>query len=149
MWKSELNLHWLVFFSMSLTLIAYIVIAYWLGQEIQFNYAEDKRIFIRTVFYAVTIATMPLINLLRHILLTLNKTMLGTTPAKLRYLITLIVCLALVETIGLFGFIMYVLGDGSNTLYIFCIVAALGLFINRPKQDEYNEIVDALQQRNS
>ncbi|MDP1666431.1 MAG: hypothetical protein Q8L79_15070 [Methylobacter sp.] len=64
--------------------------------------------------------------------------------AKIRYLVTIIVSMSLIEVIGIFGLVMFVLGDGFNTLHIFTGLSALGLFLYRPKTDEYSEIIDAI-----
>jgi hypothetical protein len=52
-----------------------------------------------------------------------------------------------VEIVGVFGLIMFILGDSYNTLYIFTTLAALGLFLHRPKESDYEQIVDALAQQ--
>ncbi|MCX7102144.1 MAG: hypothetical protein NTX38_11845, partial [Methylobacter sp.] len=64
--------------------------------------------------------------------------------AKRRYLITNIISMSIIEVVGVFGLIMYLWGDGYNTLYIFTGLSVLGLFLYRPKIDEYLEIIEAL-----
>jgi hypothetical protein len=64
--------------------------------------------------------------------------------AKNRYLLTVIVSMALVESIGVFGFVMFILGDNFNTLYIFTGLSVLGLYLYRPKANEYAKIIEAL-----
>jgi hypothetical protein len=64
--------------------------------------------------------------------------------AKKRYLVTVIVSMSLIESIGTFGFVMFILGDNYNTLYIFSGLSALGMFLYRPKLDEYAKIVVTL-----
>jgi hypothetical protein len=110
---------------------------------------------LRTIFYVITILTFPLTNLIRHIQLRLNQTMPisysrqeAASVAKIRYLVTIIVSMSLIEVIGTFGLIMFVLGDGFNNLYIFTGLSALGLFLYRPKTDEYSEIIDAISAQN-
>ena len=109
--------------------------------------SEEQRVFIRTIFYVVAIILFPLVNLVRYVLLRLNQTMPGDNPAKNRYLITIIVTLASIEVVGIFGFVMFILGDDYNTLYIFSTLATLGVFLHRPKQGEYNQIIDALKEK--
>ena len=144
MLKSELVMHWIIFTCMLMMLAGYILFCIFLGPELQIGIAEDQRIIIRSILYVIAIAAMPLTNLIRHIMLRLNQTMPGKTPAKIRYFITLIVSMSLVEIIGMFGLIMFILGDDYNTLYIFTFISTLGLFLYRPKQAEYITIVDAL-----
>lgn len=147
--KSDLILPWLIVGAMLTLLAAYIIICHRLGEQLQQPLPENQRVLIRTVFYAVAIATFPLTNLIRHIQLRLNQTMPRSrtahqSDAKRRYLTTIIVSMSLVEVVGVFGLVMFVLGDGFNTLYIFTGLSALGLFLYRPKIDEYSEIIEAI-----
>ena len=142
--EPDLTLHWIIAGMMVIMLVAYNVICHILGTEIQINISEEQRIFIRTVFYVLAIVLFPLVNLIRHILLRLNQTMPGDNPAKNRYLMTTVVTLFLIEVVGFFGFVMFILGDEFNTLYIFSVLGALGVFLHRPRLQEYEQIVDAL-----
>lgn len=147
--KSDLILPWLIVGMMSVMLAAYIVICHTLGEQLRQPLPDAQRVLIRTIFYAVAIATFPLTNLIRHIQLRLNQTMPCSqaargNAAKSRYLVTVIVSMSLVEVIGIFGLIMFVLGDDFNTLHIFAGLSALGLFLYRPKADEYFEIIEAI-----
>lgn len=146
--KSDLGVHWIIVGIMVSMLISYNVICHALGPEIQIDMAEEQRIFIRTLLYVIAIILFPLVQLLRFILLRLNQTMPGNNPAKNRYLVTIIITLASIETVSVFGLIMYILGDGYNTLYIFSTLGALGLFLHRPKEEEYRQIIEALKQQN-
>ena len=57
---------------------------------------------------------------------------------------TVIVSMSLIESVGIFGFVTFVLGDNFNTLYIFSGLSTLGMFLYRPKLDEYTMIIEAL-----
>jgi len=48
----------------------------------------------------------------------------------------MVISLALSESIGLYGFVLFLLGDGFRTLYIFVGISALALFFYRPKREE-------------
>jgi hypothetical protein len=68
----------------------------------------------------------------------------AVAEAKKRYLVTVIVSMSLIESVGIFGFVMFILGDNFNTLYIFSGLSALGMFLYRPKVNEYAKIFEAL-----
>ncbi|MFK5950049.1 MAG: hypothetical protein QM500_14900 [Methylococcales bacterium] len=142
--KADLTIHWMIVGMMLIMLVAYHVICYTVGTDIRINLPEEQRIFIRSILYVITIILFPLINLLRHILLRLNQTMPGDTSAKNRYLMTTVITLASIETVGMFGFIMFMLGDEINSLYIFSLLGVLGLFLHRPREQEYRGIIEAL-----
>lgn len=151
--KSGLTLPWVIVGMMLAMLAAYVILCHTLGEQLQQPLPEDQRVLIRTVFYAVAIVTFPLTNLIRHIQLRLNQTMPCDSAArgsiaKSRYLVTIIVSMSLVEVVGILGLVMYMLGDGFNTLYIFTGLSALGLFLYRPKADEYSEIIEAISAQN-
>jgi hypothetical protein len=145
--KNGLFLHWLVVGLVLVTLMIYLSICHQFGHDLQEPLPEARRTTFRAVFYALAIVAFPITNLIRYIQLRLNQTMPGNKPAKSRYLLTVIVSMLLVEGVGVLGFVMFMLGDGFNTLYIFTGLSALGLYLYRPKQDEYIAIVDALADR--
>jgi hypothetical protein len=149
--KSDLILPWLIVGTMLSMLAAYVAVCHILGEQLHQPLPEARRELLRTVFYAVAIVTFPLTNLIRHVQLRLNQTMPCTPAAhdvvavaKSRYLTTVIVSMALAEVVGVFGLIMFILGDGFNTLHIFTGLSALGVFLYRPKADEYAGIITAI-----
>jgi hypothetical protein len=144
----DFTLAWLIIGVMIIMQLIYIGICHSFGAQIQQAVTMEQRIFIRTVFYVIAIATFPLTTLIRHILVCLNQTMPGNKTAAQRYLLTVIVSQAMMESVGVLGFVMFILGDDFNTLYIFSGLAILGFFLQRPKPDEYQSIVDALKNRN-
>jgi len=142
--SADLTPHWIMVGMMFALLLMSIVICQSMGEQLQQALPENQRVIIRTVLYVIAIVTFPMTNLIRHIQLRLNQTMPGNKPAKSRYLLTIIVSMSLVESVGVFGLVMFMLGDDFNTLYIFTGLSALGLFLYRPKLDEYEQIVAAL-----
>jgi len=153
--KSDLIPPWVIVGMMLAMLAAYIIICHILGERLQQPLPEAQRVLVRTILYVIAIVTFPLTNLIRHIQLRLNQTMPcspatqgAVATAKSRYLVTVIVSMSLVEVVGIFGLVMFVLGDGFNTLYIFTGLSTLGLFLYRPKVDEYSEIIDAISAQN-
>lgn len=142
--SSDLTWHWVITGIMLSMVIAYNVTSHFAGSTIQINITEEQRIFIRTVFYGISIILFPIANLLRHILLRLNQTIPGDSTAKSRYLITIIMTMSLIGIVSICGFVMFILGDGYNTLYIFSLLGTLGIYLHKPKQEEYQQIIDAL-----
>ncbi len=147
--KSDLVLPWVILGTMLAMLAAYVIVCLIFGDRIQEPLPEAQRVLIRTILYVVAIVTLPMTNLIRHIQMRLNQTMplshIATEiEAKKRYLVTIIVSMSLIESVAVFGFVMFILGDSFNTLYIFSGLSALGMFLYRPKVDEYARIIEAL-----
>ncbi len=129
-------------------------ICYNLGDALPQPLPETQRVLLRTVCYILAILLFPLTNLLRHVFIRLNQTMpFAKTDgnikpyhdeAKKRYLLTNVISLALIGSVAIFGFVLFIYGDGFNTLNIFTGLTVLGLFLYRPKLDEYVSIINAL-----
>jgi len=53
-----------------------------------------------------------------------------------KYATAMVVSLALSESIGIYGFVLFLLGDNFRTLYIFVGISALAMLFYRPKREE-------------
>ena len=146
--NNDLLSHWLICASMLLPLLAYNIFCHVWADEVRLNLEESERIWIRTLFYVIAIGLFPLTNLIRHILLRLNQTMPSEKPAAQRYLLTIIITQSMIEVVGLFGLVMYILGDDFNTLYIFTLLGVVGIYLYRPKQEELQAIAHAISTKN-
>jgi F0F1-type ATP synthase membrane subunit c/vacuolar-type H+-ATPase subunit K len=145
--NADLMIHRAVMVVMAAGLAVAVAVCIREGEQWQQHWPQDRLITYRTLFYGLAIITFPLTNLIRYIQVRLCQTMPGDRSAKRRYLTAVIVSMVLVETIGILGIILFLLGDGLNTLYIFTGLAALGFVLYRPKPSEYAGIVAALAHR--
>ncbi len=134
---------------MLLMLAVYVFTCLYYGNDVRLDNSDDPPVLIRTILYIIAIVSFPVTNLIRHIMLRLNQTMPGDTPAKSRYLITVLVSLSISESIGIYGLVLFMLGDEVNSLYIFSTLSVLAMYLYRPKLEEYTEIVEALHNRES
>lgn len=131
------------FFLASLMLI--LVICHIYGEKIQIGLDEEQRVIIRTVLYIVAITTLPLMKFFRHISLRLGK---DKKTVKARYLLTTTMMMIIAESIAIYGFAMFVLGDNYNTLYIFTMISALAMFLHRPNPLEYKTLCEQAPTKN-
>lgn len=152
---ADLVRHWLLSALFAVILIVYLVVGLFWANDMAFNVSEQDRVLLKSVLYGVSIVLFPLVKLIRFIMLRLSQTMPIDKPnanvhsiAKHRYFMTQLTCLCLIELVGGFGLLMLMAGDGFNTFTIFTLLAVLGLFLHRPNNEEYQAIVDALNQNN-
>ncbi|MDC9728400.1 MAG: hypothetical protein PSN04_03590 [Methyloprofundus sp.] len=120
-----------------------ISLCHFYAETIQLNWLEEDRVWLRTVLYIVAMLTFLVMKFVRHVSLQLNLRA-SEKSAKSRYLKTIIVSMLMAESIGLYGALMFRLGDGFNTVYIFSILSALAMFLYRPKVEEYRVILQAV-----
>ncbi len=147
--SNPLTPHWLFCLCLLSLLIVYNLACHlWLGSSV-LHWPEPQRELVRSILYLMTIILFPLTKLIRHVLLRLNQTMPGEKSASQRYFFTIIVTQSLLESVSLFGLLMFILGDDFNTLYIFSVLGLLGIYLHRPDSEEYTDIVRALSAKNS
>lgn len=145
--KSPLFLPWFITSFVIVMLILSITFAHF--YTFQNLLAEETRLFWRTIFYVLSIVMLPLTNLLRHIFLRLNQTMPLLANAnlehviKIRYMLTITISMSMMLIIGCFGATIFYFGDGFRSLHILTGIAALGVFLYRPKLEEYQQILDS------
>ncbi|TXK96199.1 hypothetical protein BMR02_11800 [Methylococcaceae bacterium HT1] len=125
------------------SLIVLVVICHIYSDKIQIGMEEQQRVLIRTVLYVVAITTFPLMKFMRHVLLRLNQTTKSSSTSKSRYMLTIAISMLVAESIGIYGFVMYLLGDSFNTLYIFTGLSALAMYLYKPKIEEYRTIIES------
>lgn len=143
--KDETNFTaaWVVVGAMCIIQITYIGLSHLLQKDLQQNILSmQSRELIRSILYVIAIISFPITNLIRHIQLRLNQTITSNKPLNQRYLVTVVVSQIMMASIGSLGFMMFMLGDGFNTLYIFSLLAIFGFFLHRPKLAEYQLLKD-------
>lgn len=129
-----------------MSLMALVAVCHVYADKIQIGLDEQQRIGIRSILYGVAILTFPVMKFVRHVMLRLNRRMRREKTPKFRYMLTIIVSMLVAESIGIYGFAMYVLGDGYNTLYIFVMLSALAMFLYKPNLQEYKMLVESLEE---
>jgi hypothetical protein len=143
---------WLSLTLLLICLLSAVIYSFNVASVAQYitDWTEAQRLILRTVFYGVSIILLPITNMLRYIQLRLNHTFPVKIPAEYyqvaqqRYFFTTLVSLCLVEIPGVFGLILFRLGDAVNSLYILLGLSLLGLYLYRPKKNEFTALVQTL-----
>ena len=139
--KTNFTPIWIIVGLMCFIQSIYILLSHLLQQPLQqASMMAESREILRSIFYLIAIITFPLTNLIRHIQLRLNQTIPSDKPLNKRYLVTVMVSQIIMLLMGSLGFIIFILGDDFNSLYIFSCLAFLGFFLHRPKEDEYQNL---------
>ncbi len=130
-----------------MSLMALLAVCHIYADKIQLGMEEQQRIIIRSILYVVAIVTFPVMKFVRHVMLRLNQTTSSEKTPKSRYMLTITVLMLVAESIGIYGFVMYILGDSYNTLYIFVMLSALAMFLYKPNLQEYKALVESLEEK--
>jgi len=147
---------WFIWVAMVASLLVYVFICSQFGEEIRRTQGSDLPInLLRNLFYVVAVITVFVAHFLRKLMLSARfsnsggkgfETGAGSQQSALvaRYTIATIVALALSESIGVFGFVLFLLGDSMQTLYIFVGISAVAMFFYRPKREEYERLANPM-----
>ena len=155
--QNQLSVLWIIWGAMVVTLCIYVLICHLVGDGIRQSVDLDFPLGLpRNILYGVGIFTLFLAHFLRRFILaprsdgsgsmSLKPPPLKDQPTVIgKYTSALLLSLALSESIGIYGLVLFFLGDSFQTLYIFIGISALGMFHYRPKQDEIEKLAVAMQ----
>ncbi len=146
---------WIMWAGMFGSLFIYIFICHQLGVGKMSPMGSDFPIkTVKNALYLVVMAELAVSYLLRkhllkaqspqsrlrHLQMTSHR---ATHPAVALYTTAVILSLAIAESIGIYGLLLFLLGEDFRTLYMFIAVSALALFYYRPKREELEDLVNA------
>jgi len=155
--KKGLLTLWIIWAAIMGSLFIYVFICHQFGDEIRGNMSQNFPIpLLRNILYGIAAITLFLTHFFKRFMLAgtssgfLSKAFKSgprpNQPAFLaKYTIALIVSLALSESIGIYGLVLFFLGDGFQTLYTFTGISALAIYFHRPKREELETLAIAMQ----
>jgi hypothetical protein len=150
---------WIIWAAMLGSLFFYVFICHQWGDAIRQTTSPNFPLdLIRKILYGIAILTLILTHFIRKLMLVggsggsgqrLLKTPGPSNQPSLlaKYTIVMIVSLALSESIGIYGFGLFLLGDTFQTLHIFIGISALAMFYYRPKKEDLETLATAMETR--
>ena len=138
---------WLLWAAMTGALGIYVLIAHLLDRELFAIGREFPLDLVRYILLGVSAAVLIATRFIRRIILSKPSGQdaaapLESSPAQIapaiyaKYTTAMIVALALSESIGIYGLVLFFLGDGFKTLYTFTGISAVAMFYYRPQREE-------------
>ncbi|MFC1884378.1 hypothetical protein ACFL2O_06395 [Thermodesulfobacteriota bacterium] len=144
---------WIIWGAIFISLFIYIFISHTLGEEIRKGGSEgiDLPLF-RNILMAVGIFEIFAIYILRKFMLPKGpdisaadaqggSSVFDPAGAVALYTRATIITLALAEGIGIYGLVLFFLGDSFEVLYLFMAVSAALMIYYRPKRDELEAVL--------
>lgn len=143
---------WVIWAGMFGSLLIYIFICHHLGEGFKNAAGSDFSIgLLRAILFGVGGVALLMAYFLRRSMLAVRADlpkpkpigrMVGwnTAPFLVKYAAAVIISLAFSESMGIYGFVLFMLGGGFETLYIFIVVSALAMVFYRPKREELEKL---------
>lgn len=147
----------LVWIALSSSLVFYAVICHVIGNTMKMNAAmgEVSTVLSWTFLFLGLVLMVSSSLVRRRILATKGRTaragagendetrlshIVGT-----RYLSALITSLAMSESIGILGVVLFFLGSGFKALYLLLVISAVALYRNRPDPEEIERLYERME----
>ncbi len=122
----------------------YLVVCMIVEKDLQINI--DPKLPLETIKYAlfgVSFITLFVVYYLRKFLLrTISSNVISSQtsspqhPAVGKYLVSVIITSALLESIGIYGVVLFFLAKDTSSLYELLIISAVAMIYFRPRKDE-------------
>jgi len=108
---------------------------------------------MRVSFIIIAIVTIAATSYIRKALLKISKSEPSFVkirrhqqpPAAAKYTTAIIVAMALSESIGIYGVVLFVLSKDAPTLYLFLVVSAMAMLYYRPRKEELLQVAVEMQ----
>lgn len=150
---------WLLWTAMVLSLFVYVLVCQMAGDEIQKSVHQDVPVnLLKNIFFGVSAFVILLAFIIRRAMLPgidshLRTMSMRNKPLQIgpnirgRYMVAMLISLALSETVAIFGLVLFFLGDTLQTLYIFVAISFFAMLFHRPKSAELEGFAMALERK--
>lgn len=154
--KKGIRRLWLTWGSMILCLVVYVKIGPLLEPNTIFLPEDDFLIHIFKIsLYCISAALLASSLYVRHLIMTRkseNQELIyiqraektNSHPAVIKYGIAVTISLAISESVGVFGFVLFLASHDFQALYTFTAISAIAMIYHRPKMQELQEVVSEM-----
>lgn len=139
-----LNIIWA---SMLVSLLIYLFVCLYIQDTIVIKMQINNIKNIRNVLYILAIITIVAIRFIKNAALYPKNAVVRpstenlnneTVPSKVlaKYTSAMMISLAMAESVGIYGVVLFLLAKNTSDLYVFVLMAAAVMLFYRPKKDE-------------
>ncbi len=130
-----------IWFAMLGSLVIYLIVGLQIGTNIQASMDKSTFGVLKTLLYLFTLVIIVMTRYIKRFILSgkdqFGQPIQNPQPLTLqKYTTVMIVAWALLECIGIFGLVLFLLGKNRTDLYLLLIVSAVAMLWYRPKKDE-------------
>ncbi len=139
-----LNIIWA---AMLISLFVYLLVGLYIEDNLHVTTEKGVISVLRNVLFAVSFITLIATRFVRKLILYGKGGRTAISPeqasyqgdprtALSKYTAAMVVSLAMTESIGTYGLVLFILGKNQLDLYLFVLVSASTMLVYRPKRDE-------------
>lgn len=146
--EKKLQIMWILWGAMALSLVIYILICQLFGDRVRKPMGLEFPLeLLRNILFGISTVALIATRFVRRFIL--GRPSGGPSPVMpsppsqkdpstllAKYTTAMIISLALCESVGIYGLVLFLLGDSLQTLYSFMVISAAAIFYYRPKREE-------------
>lgn len=139
-----------IWFALICSLAVYVGVAKFMEDKLPSMEEGFPLATMNTIFSGLAVVILIAAHFIRKTMLNPARTsvsMMGAAssgpaqhPAAAKYMVAMIVSLALSESVGVCGLVLFILGRETSTLYAFMALSAVAMFYFRPKKEELMDL---------
>lgn len=127
------------------SLAVYLVVGRLVVPGLAFPLSGESFRILRTALYALGFVTLLAAAYVRRLILSMGSRSAGPAQAgqssvPQKYASAVIASLAMSESVGIYGLVLFLLGKNVMDLYLLVGIAAAAMFYFRPRQDELRNL---------
>ena len=136
-----------------ISLFIYLIIGLYIEGNLHVTTEKNVIDKLRNVLFAVSFITLIATRFIRKLILygkgrgnviDAGQALYQSGQALSKYTAAMIVSLAMTESIGTYGLVLFILGKNQMDLYLFILVSAATMLLYRPKRDEIVSLTQEL-----
>ena len=147
--KKGMQTLWIIWGAMFGSLLVYLIVCHVMADRVKMK--DIPFALFRNILYIIVAVELVIAYYIRKLLLKVRPAKQGSTtlneatglkyrPALSKYTSALIVSLAIVDSIGIYGVVFFFMSRDFQSLYIFTTISAIAMFIYRPKMEEIEKL---------
>ncbi len=131
----------MIWFAMLISQVLYLFVGLYIGTDLRPSMNEETFNLFRGALYVFAFVTLIISRFIRKLILSGRGQLKLATRAfqqstLQRYTTATIVSLAMSESIGIYGLLLFFLGKNHMDLYLLLLISAAALWVYRPRKDE-------------
>ena len=131
----------IIWSAMLMSLAVYLFVGLQIVANVQSSMTDETFGMLKMILYIIALATLIVTRYVRKTILSRKgqnrlPSLAARHPALQIYTTATILALAMSESIGIFGLILFFLGKNPMDLYLLILVSASAMFMYRPSKEE-------------
>jgi hypothetical protein len=146
-----LNIIW---FAIFISLVVYLFVGIMVKENFQTSMDAATFTTLKSILYGIAAITLVITRFVRKFILSAkgsdkqlaqNDKPFTQHPALAKYTTAMIVSLAMTESVGIYGLVLFFIGKNAMDFYLLIAVSAIAMFFYRPNREEIVNLSQSLE----